>query len=91
MKLKIVCFYLIKLNHLHFQCFCAQKKMLSGNHSASSGKVGDKELFYFMTRGFDRKEAEKLLVRAKFNKVFEEISNLSIKNEILYEINQKLN
>ena len=64
---------------------------MNGNHSASSGKVGDKELFYIMTRGFDRKEAEKLLVRAKFNKVLEEISNLSIKNEILYEINQKLN
>jgi len=44
-----------------------------------------------MSRGFDKKAAEKLLVRAKFNSLLEGISNKEIKNEISYEMDQKLN
>ena len=69
---------------------CSEEDV-EGNHSSSSGKADDKELFYIMTRGFDRKSAEKLLVRAKFNNILEEITNKEIKGEILYEIDQKLN
>lgn len=69
---------------------CSEEDV-EGNHSASSGKADNKELFYIMTRGFSKKEAEKLLVRAKFNKLLQEISNQELKNEISYEIDQKLN
>ena len=68
---------------------CSEEDV-EGNHSASSGKASDKEIFYIMTRGFDKKSAEKLLVRAKFNGILENISNSEIKNEILYEIDKKL-
>ena len=37
---------------------CSEEDV-EGNHSSSSGKVNDKELFYIMARGFDRKSAEK--------------------------------
>ena len=36
-----------------------------------AGKIGEKELFYIMSRGFELKEAMKLMVRARFNKILE--------------------
>ncbi len=43
-----------------------------------------------MSRGFSEKEAMKLLVRARFNKILEKIKYEEIKNEILYEIDRRL-
>lgn len=68
---------------------CSEEDV-EGNHSTSSGKVGEKELFYIMSRGFELKEAMKLLVRAKFNKIIEKIENDNLKNQILNEIDKRL-
>ena len=68
---------------------CSEEEV-EGNHSSSSGKASEKEVFYIMTRGFDKKSAEKLLVRAKFNNILDGISDKEIKGEILYEIDKKL-
>ena len=68
---------------------CSEEDV-EGNHSTSSGKVGEKELFYIMSRGFELKEAMKLMVRAKFNKILEEIKNEEIKANILDEIDIRL-
>ena len=64
--------------------------MLNGNHSSSAGKIGEKELFYIMSRGFELKEAMKLLVRAKFNKILENINDEELKEQILNEIDKRL-
>lgn len=69
---------------------CSEEDV-EGNHSTSSGKIGDKELFYIMSRGFDRKEAIKLMVKAKFNQILEKIPDMELRNHILYEINTRLN
>ena len=53
-------------------------------------KIGEKELFYIMSRGFGLKEAMKLMVRAKFNKILENIKNEDLKQEILDEIDKRL-
>lgn len=63
---------------------------VEGNHSTASGKIGDKELFYIMSRGFDKKAAMKLMVRAKFNNIIESIKSIEIRNEIIYEMEQRL-
>ena len=68
---------------------CSEEDV-EGNHSSSAGKIGEKELFYIMSRGFELKEAMKLLIRAKFNKVLENITNKDIKKEILEEIDKRL-
>ncbi len=68
---------------------CSEEDV-EGNHSSSAGKVGEKELFYIMSRGFNFKEAMKLMVRAKFNKILENIKDENLKQEILDEINKKL-
>lgn len=68
---------------------CSEEDV-EGNHSSSAGKIGEKELFYIMSRGFKLKEAMKLMVRAKFNKILENIDNEELKEEIIYEIDKRL-
>ena len=68
---------------------CSEEEV-EGNHSSSAGKIGEKELFYIMSRGFELKEAMKLMVRARFNKILENIENEDLKEEILQEIDKRL-
>ena len=68
---------------------CSEEEV-EGNHSSSAGKIGEKELFYIMSRGFELKEAMKLIVRARFNKILENIKNEELKDEILKEIDMRL-
>lgn len=68
---------------------CSEEDV-EGNHSTSSGKAGEKELFYIMSRGFEYKEAMKLLVKANFNKIIENIKDEDLKLRILQEIDKKL-
>lgn len=68
---------------------CSEEDV-EGNHSSSAGKIGEKELFYIMSRGFEFKEAMKLMVRAKFNKVLERLKNEKLKQQILDEIDSRL-
>ena len=68
---------------------CSEEDV-EGNHSTSSGKIGEKELFYIMSRGFEYKDAMKLMVRAKFNKILENIKDENLKEEIIEEIDKRL-
>ncbi len=60
---------------------CSEEDV-EGNHSSSAGKIGEKEMFYIMSRGFNKSEAMKLMVRAKFNKILENIKNEELLNDI---------
>lgn len=68
---------------------CSEEDV-EGNHSSSAGRVAEKELFYIMTRGFNYKDAMKLLVRAKFNKILEQIKDENLKDEILNQIDKRI-
>ncbi len=68
---------------------CSEEDV-EGSHGNSAGKVNEKELFYIMTRGFNEREAMKLLVKAKFNKIMDKFSNDEYKNRIIYEIDQRM-
>ena len=63
---------------------------VEGNHSTASGKAQMNELFYIMSRGFSYKEAIKLIVKANFNKIIDRINSEELKNEILQEIDRRL-
>ncbi len=64
---------------------------VEGNHSTASGKIDNNQLFYIMSRGLSYKEAVKLIVKANFNKIIERITDEELKNEVLNEIDNKLN
>ena len=68
---------------------CSEEEV-EGNHATSAGKIGEKELFYLMSRGLEKKEAMKLMVRAKFHKIIETIENEELKQKILNEIDERL-
>ena len=68
---------------------CSEEEV-EGNHSSSAGKIGEKELFYIMSRGFELKEAMKLMVRAKFNKILETVKNEKLKKQVLEKIDKRL-
>ena len=85
-----VCFYQIKQNQLHCQCFYAQKKMLKETIQQHQAKLMKSNYFYIMTRGFSYKEAVKLIVKSKFNKIIDRIPDKNLKDEIINEIDKRL-
>ena len=68
---------------------CSEEDV-QGNHSSAAGKVDEKALFYIMSRGFSYKEAMKLIVKTKFNNILETIKNNDLKDEIINEIDRRL-
>ena len=69
---------------------CSEEDV-EGNHACSAGKIEERELFYVMSRGFEKEEAMKLMIKAKFNKIIEKIKNEEIKDEILCKIDNIMN
>ena len=63
---------------------------VEGNHSTASGKVDNEELFYIMSRGLNYNEAVKLIVKARFNKILNRIEDEELRNEIIKEIEERL-
>ena len=63
---------------------------VEGNHSSSAGKIDDDVLFYIMSRGISEKDAMKLIVKSKFNKILENVKNIELKEQILEEIDNRL-
>lgn len=85
------CFLLSdKAKSLGLPMLLCSEEDVEGNHASSAGKIGEKELFYIMSRGFNLKEAMKLMVKAKFNKILESIDSEELRNEIMYEIDKRL-
>jgi hypothetical protein len=68
---------------------CTEEDIV-GNHSTASGKVNDKTLFYIMSRGISKKDAEKLIIRANFNKLLNMIKEEELKKQIEKIIDEKL-
>lgn len=63
---------------------------VEGNHSTASGKVDKNQLLYIMSRGLSYKEAVKLIVKANFNKILDRIKDEDLKEEIINEIDNRL-
>lgn len=90
MKQKHAPYYQIQQNQKPYQCYYVQKKMQKETTAQAHGKIGPKELFYIMSRGFTKKESNKLIVRAKFNKIIESLQNEELKCKIIEEIEERL-
>lgn len=55
---------------------------VKASHSASSSRLSESDLFYLMSRGFKKAEAEKILEEAFFNKVLDSIKIESVRKLI---------
>ncbi len=63
---------------------------VDGHHAVSVGRLDDEKIFYLMSRGLDKFEAEKLIIEAAFNPVLEKISDESLRAEIFDELQRRL-
>lgn len=61
-----------------------------GAHAASVGKVDEDRLFYLMSRGFNAKEAKKIVVESAFRPIFERIEFEDIKEKMFKEISNRM-
>ena len=60
---------------------CAEKEV-AGNHAASVGRLNKEMLFYIMSRGFDKKQAESMMLEATFSKALDKIEDESLRDEL---------
>ena len=79
-----------KAKSLALPMLLCSEEDIEGNHSTSSGKADPAQVFYIMSRGFSYKEAMKLIVRARFNDILSKIKDDVLKDEILNEIETRL-
>ena len=63
---------------------------VQGAHGVSSGKIDENKLFYLMSKGITKKEAEKLIVMANFNSTINNIEDEDLKNEIIEIIEKNI-
>lgn len=66
---------------------CAEKEV-AGNHAASVGRLNKDMLFYIMSRGFDKKQAESMILEATFAKTLDKIEDESLREELKEEVRQ---
>jgi len=63
------------------ELLCGEEDVI-GAHGVSSGKVSQDKLFYLMSRGYEKKEAEKLIVMTNFSKILNNIKDQEIRDYI---------
>jgi len=59
-------------------------------HGATVGKIDENELFYLLSRGIPKQEAEQLIVTGFFAEIMERIPFEGVKNRFLEAINKKM-
>lgn len=79
-----------KVKSLALPMLLCTEEDVEGEHSTSSGKADEKELFYIMSRGLSKNEAIKLMVKAKFYDIIERIQEENLKTEVIEEIDRRL-
>ena len=60
------------------QMLCGEENVV-GSHGVSSGTVEKEKLFYLMSRGISKKDAEKLIIMSNYNKILENIPSENVR------------
>ncbi|MBR6713129.1 MAG: SufD family Fe-S cluster assembly protein [Selenomonadaceae bacterium] len=68
----------------------AAEDQIDGHHAVSVGRLDEEKIFYLMSRGLDKSEAERLIVEAAFNPVIEKIPDENLRDELLESLQQRL-
>ena len=68
----------------------AAEDEVDGHHAVSVGRLDEEKIFYLMSRGLDKSEAERLIVEAAFNPVMEKISDETLREELSKNLQRRL-
>lgn len=71
------------------QMLCHEENVV-GSHGVSSGKIDDLKLFYIMSRGLSKKDAERLIVMSNFLNIINKIPDKKVIEEIQNIVECKL-
>ncbi len=63
---------------------------VSGAHAASVGKINEEKLFYLMSRGFSKKEANKIIIEGEFSSIINTIPDESTIEMVVELIQRRL-
>ena len=63
---------------------------VSANHGCAIGKIDDEGLYYLMSRGISKKDAEMLIIKGFLSPILSSLSSEDLKEEILKLQDQKL-
>ncbi len=63
---------------------------VEGNHAASAGRLDPAMVYYVQSRGFERREAEKMIIASRFSNVLDILPNSELKAAVLEDILAKL-
>ena len=63
---------------------------VQGAHGVSSGKIDEDKLFYIMSKGISKEEAERLIIKANFNNIIKNIDDEELQNEIVEIIERSI-
>ncbi len=77
-------------NHSIPALLCSEDDVI-GEHAASIGKIDQDKLFYLMSRGLTEFEARKMVVKASFEEIFNEIHEETIRNSLSDMLDRRLN
>lgn len=64
---------------------------MTAGHAASVGRVDPDEMYYLMSRGLKKTEAERLVIRGFLGSVISAIPVKNVRNELIEVIERKLN
>lgn len=67
-----------------------EEREVSGNHAASVGRINKEMLFYIMSRGFSKKQAESMMLEANFAPALDKIEDEDLRAKIANQVH-KLN
>jgi Fe-S cluster assembly protein SufD len=59
-------------------------------HGATAGALGDEELFYAMSRGFDRDQAQQLMVHGFFRRVINRLDDEHVRQRVLNALRPRI-
>jgi len=59
-------------------------------HGATAGALGDEELFYAMSRGFDRDQAQQLMVHGFFRRVINHLADEHVRQRVLSALRPRI-
>lgn len=68
---------------------CSEEDV-SGSHAATVGKIDQSKLFYIMSRGFTKAQAQRLIIEASYSNIIDSMPDEKIKSEIIENIQRRL-
>ncbi len=68
----------------------AAEDEVDGHHAVSIGRLDEEKIFYLMSRGLDKSEAERLIVEAAFNPVIEKFSDENLRAQVRENLQRRL-